>query len=84
MFDNSKLLELTKLAEKSIDELQGQINLFDLYLQETIKSVSEEDKKEVEKVRAISTQAFELAKMGKANEAQELIKKFEDERKGNK
>lgn len=67
-----------KLAESLVKESKNQIRIFDDVLQEAIKGVEGDDKKEIERVRALSQRAINLAKQGKGDKAQEIIKNFQN------
>ena len=84
MSEFDKILELRKLGDKSILALKQELKTFDVFLQELSKNAPDNDKKTVAELRSVTEQAFNLAKMGKADEAQELIHKFNNGRQGNK
>jgi len=83
MFKSEQLNSLLKLAEESKNQMNLQIRIFDETMVEMVKGVPEEDKEQVEHFRALSQRAINLAKEGKSQEAQELIKNFQYGRKGN-
>lgn len=78
------LLEQAKLSQKAISEIQNQNRIFETILQEAVKGAPNEDKKKIEEVRQLSINAINLAKQGKIEEAQNLIKKFSDGNKNHK
>jgi hypothetical protein len=73
-----------ELAKKSISEIKNQNTIFETLLHEAIKGAPEEDKQEIERVRALSVKALNLAKAGKTKEAQDLIKNFRHGGQSNK
>lgn len=83
MFKSDQLNSLIKLAEESKNQMNIHIRIFDETMSEMIKGVPEKDKGEIEKFKALSQRAINLAKEGKSEEAQELIKNFQNGRKGN-
>ena len=84
MFKSENIKELQELSRKAVSELNTQIRIFESSINQTLENVNEDEKSEVEKLKALSTKAINLAKMGKADQAQQLIKDYQDERKGNK
>lgn len=84
MLHNDNLKQLMKLAEKSMEQINKEIRIFELTLDESIKNVDDNDKGEIESLKALSTKAINLAKMGKAEKAQEIIRNFQNGRKNSK
>ena len=87
MFDISQIEELRKLADKSMNQLQKEINIFDMQLAKNIEIAPQEDKALMEECRTMVQRAIALAKMGKAEESAELIHNFQksqDASKSNK
>lgn len=76
MYKSSNLNNLLQLAEDSKKQLNLSLAIFDETINEAIRNVPDADKGEVERFKAISQQAINLAKAGKSKEAQELIKNF--------
>lgn len=73
-----------ELGRKSIKELQNQNAIFDELLTETIEGVPEEQKNLVQEIKVLSQRAFALAKQGKTEEAQTLIKQMQNVGKSSK
>lgn len=73
-----KILQQMKMADKAIDQIKIQTRNFEQLMEQSVKSVPDADKQKVEEIRVLSIKAFELAKQGKGDEAQQLIKKFQD------
>lgn len=67
-----------QLSKKAIQETKNQNRIFETILQEAIKGAPKEDKKEIQRLQNMSRQAINLAKQGKLEEAQTLIKSFSD------
>lgn len=80
MYKSANLNSLLQLAEDSKKQLNLSLAIFDETMNEAIRNVPDADKLEVERFKAISQQAINLAKAGKSKEAQELIKNFTDGR----
>ena len=76
MYKSANLNSLLQLAEDSKKQLNLSLAIFDETMNEAIRNVPDADKGEVERFKAISQQAINLAKSGKSKEAQELIKNF--------
>ena len=76
MYKSANLNSLLQLAEDSKKQLNLSLAIFDETMNEAIRNVPDADKGEVERFKAISQQAINLAKAGKSKEAQELIKNF--------
>jgi len=75
---SAELNELVKISEKAIEQLNGQINIFGLKLDQTLKDVPENEKQKVAELKAVTTKAINLAKMGKAEEAKAIITDFQN------
>ena len=80
MYKSSNLTNLLQLAEESKKQLNLSLAIFDETMNEMIRKVPDADKGEVERFKAISQQAINLAKLGKSKEAHELIKTFNNGR----
>ncbi len=65
-----------KLSKKAIEETKVQNRIFENLLQEAIKGAPEEDKNQVQKIQVFANKVLSLAKEGKQEEAQSLIKDF--------
>lgn len=76
--DISKLKKQLENAKKMASSINQQNTIFEQTLQEAVKGAKEEDKPEIERVRVLSIRAIALAKQGKSQEAQDLIKQFTD------
>lgn len=84
MFKNQNLNSLLQLAEESRKQMNLQMSIFDGVLNEMVKEVPEKDKDKIEEFKALTQRAINLAKEGKTEEAQELIKNFQNGCKNNR
>ena len=82
MFSSNNINQMLELAKRSSIQLNQEIAIFDKILLDTIKNAPEDDKSDIERVKALATKAINLAKMGKAEEAQQVIKDFQHEHQG--
>lgn len=76
--DLKTIIEQTKLSKKSMIEIQNQSRIFENILFEAVKGAPKKDQKKVEEFRQLQIKVLNLAKEGKINEAQNLIKTFSD------
>lgn len=67
-----------ELSKKAIQETKNQNRIFETILQEAIKGAPKEDKHKIQHLQNMSRKAISLAKQGKLEEAQNLIKSFSD------
>ena len=84
MFKNSNLKQLQEMAKESSKKLNLELRIFDETMAEAIKGVPDSEKQIVEQVKGLSQRAINLAKNGKIEQAQQIIKDFNNERKDNK
>ena len=84
MFKSDQLNQLINIARKSSEQINKEISIFDESLKEVLKNVPEEQKAEVEKLMSATTKAINYAKMGKAEQANEVIQNFQNGRKSSK
>ena len=73
-----------ELSKKAIQETQNQSRIFEQVLQEAVEGAPNEDKMAIHKLQNMSKRAIALAREGKLDEAQNLIKSFSDAGKSNK
>ncbi|AHK11387.1 hypothetical protein F132_41 [Flavobacterium sp. phage 1/32] len=71
---------LIKLSEQNRKQMELELAKFDKVFEEVIKGVPEDQKGQIEKVKIISNKAIQLAKEGRQEEANELIKTIQNER----
>lgn len=79
--DFNKILEQAKTGERAIEEMNRQTKNFGDVLSVAVKGAPVEHQKEMEDLRVMALKAINLAKQGKQDEANQLIKKFSDGRK---
>lgn len=84
MYDLSKIKAIQKIAEEHMQHLNSEIDFLGVYLDKQKENVNEKERAEIEKLKSVTTQAINLARKGKADEAQSLLINFENGRKGNK
>ena len=79
-----QLQELLKSSEKAVSEIKNQNRIFETTLQEAVKGAPIEEKDNIDQMRIFSLKIIELAKQGKSEEAQQLIKEFKNGGQSNK
>lgn len=75
--DFKKILNQTKIAEKAVETMKQQTRDFEKMLEMTVKDAPDSDQKKIEEIRVLSKKAIQLAKEGKGDEAQKLIKQYQ-------
>lgn len=84
MFKNQNLAQLIRLSKESSKKLNLELAILDETFGETLKGAPETDKSEIEKLRGMSQRAIALAKAGKTEEANAVIKQYQDGSKSNR
>lgn len=79
-----QLNQLSKMAVESSKQLDSQLDLLNETIAETLRQADDSEKSEIEKIQALTTKAINLAKMGKADQVNDLINNFKNGRKSNK
>ena len=74
--DLNNLKQQMESAKKLVEETKTQSRIFEQILQETVKGVDESQKAKIAEVQLLAKKAINLAKQGKGEEAQSLIKTF--------
>lgn len=82
--DLTDLHNQMKLSKNAVVEINKQNRIFERTIQQAIKGAPEQDKKEIEKIRLLTIKALNLAKQGKIEESQQLIKDFQNGRQNSK
>jgi TolA-binding protein len=83
--DTLKQLEqMSKMSTESGKALEQQMKAMSGIMSETLKSVPDKDKGEIESVQALMTRTINLAKSGKYEEAETQLNKFKNGRKNSK
>lgn len=67
-----------ELAKSAVSEIKKQNRIFETLMHEAIKGAPEEHKKDIQRIQVLATKAINLAKQGKSEEAQNLIKDFQN------
>lgn len=83
MSANKELQELIELANQSQKTLDLKLSVFSKTMQNVLQNVSEEEKKQVEKIQSLTNKVINLSKEGKINEVNEILKQFSHGSKGN-
>ena len=78
-----QLKKLSAMAVESSKQLNSQIGLVGDVLAETLRDAPEEHKRDVEELQALMTKSINLAKQGKTDKVNEIIKQYKDGRKNN-
>lgn len=84
MYKGKNIKQLQEMARESSRKLNLELRIFDETMSEAVKGAPEEQKAEIENVKAMCQKAISLAKAGKLDKAQETIKDFQNGRKNNK
>ncbi len=71
-----QLSQHAELSKKAVEEMKKQIRVYEQTMEATVKNAPDDQKKELESVRLMSIRALNLAKQGKSDEANQLIKDF--------
>ena len=79
-FKDMDLGSLIKLSEQNTKQIEIEMAKFDKVFEEVVKGVPEDQKGEVERVKIICNKAIALAKEGKQEESNQLIKTIKNER----
>lgn len=74
------LQQLSKMAMQSSKQLNQQMSILENVMSETLKNAPEENKAEIEKVKALTNKAINLAKQGKMQDVDQIIKNFKNGR----
>lgn len=84
MSNRKDLKQLIELSNKARKQMKLEMKVMDKTFDEMTQKLPEEEAKEVANLKALNKKAIALAKEGKADEAQEIIKNYRDERQGRK
>jgi hypothetical protein len=68
------------LSQQASKQMKNQMNLMDANFKILMKELPADQSKEVSNLQVLSKKAFALAKEGKTEEAQELIKNYKNGR----
>ena len=78
MINAEKLKEQLKQVKALSETINKESIIFEKTIQEAIKGAQGSDKKKIEDVSLLCKRALSLAKQGKMQESQEMIKKFQN------
>lgn len=84
MFNGNNLEQLQKMARESSKKLNLELRIFDETLAESIRKAPEEEKQAIEGLRSMCQKSISLAKQGKSEEANQIIKDYQNGRKSNR
>jgi len=76
MIDIKTLKAQAELSKKMLVEINNQNRIFEQTIESAMKGAPDKDKPEMNKIRMLTKKAIALAKEGKSEEAQQLIKDF--------
>lgn len=76
MIDLNATKQQAETVKKLLKEVNKQNRIFENIIDSALKGAPESDKSEINKIRILSQQAVNLAKQGKLDDAQNLIKNF--------
>lgn len=82
--DLNDIIQQANISKEAIQQIKNQNRIFETILHEAVKGAPNEDKSKIEEVRMISKKVIDLAKQGKSEEAQQMIKDFQNGGKNNK
>lgn len=78
--DLSTIIKQAELSKQAVMEINQQNRIFEQILNDVVKGAPKEDQAKVDEIRLLSLKAINLAKQGKNDEAQKLIKDFQNGR----
>lgn len=77
MIDLNTIKRQAELSKKLFAELNNQNRIFENIIESAMKGAPEKDKPEINRIRMLTKKAIALAKEGKSEEAQQIIKDFQ-------
>lgn len=81
--DLNDVIQQANISKEAIQQIKNQNRIFETILHEAVKGAPNEDKSKIEEVRMMSKKVIDLAKQGKSEEAQQMIKDFQNGGKNN-
>lgn len=78
--DLKNLNEQLNNARNALGQIQNQTRIFEGVIQSVLENAPESEKKEAERVQLMIKKALNSAKNGKGDEAQQIIKDFQNGR----
>lgn len=76
MIDLNTIKRQAEMSKKLFAEINNQNRIFEQTIESAMKGAPESDKPELNRIRMLTKKAIALAKDGKSEEAQQLIKDF--------
>lgn len=76
MIDLNTIKQQMETSKKLFSEINNQNRIFGELIDNAMKGAPDQDKPEISKLKLMATKAINLAKQGKSEEAQTLIKNF--------
>ncbi|HET8839200.1 MAG TPA: hypothetical protein VFM82_09450 [Flavobacteriaceae bacterium] len=79
MSNKADLDQLKRLSNEANEQMKRQMNLLDGTFNEMMVKLPNDEAKKVERLKVLTQKAILLAKQGKADEAQKIIKEFQNQ-----
>jgi hypothetical protein len=76
MIDLKTIKAQSELSKKLFKEIENQNRIFEKTIESVMKGAPESDKPKINQIQMLSQKAINLAKQGKLEDAQNLIKNF--------
>lgn len=76
MIDLNTVKQQAEQVKKLFEEINNQNRIFEQTIESAMKGAPEEDKPAINRLRMLAKKAIALAKEGKSEEAQQIIKDF--------
>lgn len=76
MIDLKTIKAQSELSKKLFKEIENQNRIFENTIESAMKGAPESDKAKINEIRMLSQKSINLAKQGKLDDAQTLIKNF--------
>ncbi|WP_440881401.1 hypothetical protein [Tenacibaculum sp. C7A-26P2] len=83
-YKDLNIQQLLNLSKKASSQINLQVQILDTTFSELLKNLPQDEANEIDKLKALTQKAISLAKQGKAEEAQEIIRNYQNGRKSNK
>lgn len=83
-YKDLNIQQLLNLSKQASSQINLQVQILDTTFSDLLKNLPQDEANEVDKLKALTQKAINLAKQGKAEEAQELIRNYQNGSKSNK
>jgi hypothetical protein len=83
-YKDLNIQQLIDLSKKANAQMNMQVAVLDKTFAELLKKLPQDEANEVDRLKSLTQKAIRMAKDGKADEAQELIRNYQNGRKSNK